>query len=67
MSTNSKPQGKAMYVASQLDKSWLTSEQRKLYLRSWETPDFAATSMESPVRNERRTPGSEEGPPETAG
>jgi hypothetical protein len=30
------------------------------------TPDFAVTSMESPVHNERCTPGSEEWAPETA-
>jgi hypothetical protein len=29
-----------MYVATQLDKSWLRSEQRKLYARSWDSPDF---------------------------
>jgi len=32
------------------------------YRFAWQsTPDFASTSMESPVRNERRTPGSERG------
>jgi hypothetical protein len=31
MSTTSRPLGKAMYVASKLDKSWLQNEQRKLY------------------------------------
>lgn len=32
------------------------------YRFAWQsTPDFASTSMESPVRNERRTPGSEKG------
>jgi RNA-directed DNA polymerase len=32
------------------------------YRLAWQTtPDFASTSMESPVRNERRTPGSERG------
>lgn len=29
-----------MYVANQLDKSWLRSEQRKLYARSWEEPGY---------------------------
>jgi RNA-directed DNA polymerase len=29
-----------MYVASQLDKSWLLNEQRKLYARSLENPDY---------------------------
>ncbi len=37
---------------------------RMAWLRS---PSFAETSMESPVRNERRTPGLEEGALETAG
>jgi RNA-directed DNA polymerase len=36
----SKPQGKAMYVVSQSDKDWLLSEQRKLYARSWDNPDY---------------------------
>jgi RNA-directed DNA polymerase len=29
-----------MYVATQLDKSWLRSEQRKLYARSWDEPGY---------------------------
>jgi RNA-directed DNA polymerase len=29
-----------MYVTSQLEESWLLNEQRKLYTRSWETPDY---------------------------
>jgi group II intron reverse transcriptase/maturase len=29
-----------MYVAPELDKSWLQSEQRKLYRRSWNNPVF---------------------------
>jgi hypothetical protein len=33
-STASKPQGKAMYVATSSDRSWLLIEQRKLYARS---------------------------------
>lgn len=40
MSTASLPQGKAMYVAPQSDKDWLLSEQRKLYTRSMEEPDY---------------------------
>jgi RNA-directed DNA polymerase len=36
----SKPQGKAMYVAPSSDKDWLLSEQRKLYARSYENPDY---------------------------
>lgn len=35
-----KPPGKAMYVASQLDESWLRNEQRKLYTRSRENPAY---------------------------
>ncbi len=40
MRVTSKPLGKAMYVASQLDKSWLQSERKKLYRRSLENPDY---------------------------
>jgi RNA-directed DNA polymerase len=40
MRVTSKPQGKAMYVASELDKSWLLSEQRKLHKRSQQEPDY---------------------------
>ena len=39
-STESKPQGKAMYVAPSSDEDWLLSEQRKLYARSYENPDY---------------------------
>ncbi len=40
MSKVSRPPGKAMYVASTADRQWLWSEQRKLYLRSWEKSDY---------------------------
>jgi RNA-directed DNA polymerase len=40
MSTESMPQGKATYVATQSDKDWLLSEQRKLYARSRNNPDY---------------------------
>ena len=40
MSTASKPLGEAMYVASKADGAWLQSEQRKLYARSMEQPDY---------------------------
>ena len=40
MNTTPKPQGKAMYVAPKSDKIWLLNEQRKLYARSWENPDY---------------------------
>ena len=36
MRATPKPQGKAMYVASELDTSWLLSKQRILYARSAE-------------------------------
>ena len=60
MRTAARPLGKAMYVASQSDKDWLQSVQRKLYTRS-KNPCFAYASMESPVHNERCTPGSGKG------
>jgi RNA-directed DNA polymerase len=34
VSTTSKPQGEAMYMASELDKGWLLNVQKKLYERS---------------------------------
>jgi RNA-directed DNA polymerase len=40
MSTASTSQGKAMYVASKLDREWLLNEQRKLYERSFENPNY---------------------------
>jgi RNA-directed DNA polymerase len=40
MRTPARPQGQAMYVASQLDTSWLLIEQRKLYARSRNDPDY---------------------------
>lgn len=40
MSTTSKPRGKTTYVASAADAQWLLNEQRKLYLRSWNHPDY---------------------------
>ena len=40
MSTGPKPLGKAVYSASQLDRSWLQSVQRKLYARSGDNPDY---------------------------
>ncbi len=101
MRTTSAPLREAMYVATQLDTSWLQVEQRRLYERSRDNPayvfqklwgfvtdprnlrvaiarvahnkgartagvdglppKFAMPSMESPVLNERSTPGSEGG------
>src|SRR5690242_13039752 len=40
MSTASKPQGKAIYVAPRSDWDWLLSEQKKLYARSKENLDY---------------------------
>ena len=40
MSAFPKSQGKAMYVASNSDKEWLLSVQRKLYTQSWNNPDY---------------------------
>ena len=40
MSTASKPPGKAMYVATALDREWLRNEQRKLYARSADDPSY---------------------------
>ena len=57
MSTTSKSQGKATYVASRPDEEWLLSIQTKLYRQSWETPNLAVKSMESPVPIESGTPG----------
>lgn len=33
-------QGKAMYVATEVDKAWLLNEQRKLYARSQQNLDY---------------------------
>ena len=60
MSTEPKPQGKAMYVATKSDRDWLLTVQRKLYRRS-SAASFTVKSMESPVHNERCTPGSGKG------
>jgi group II intron reverse transcriptase/maturase len=35
-----EPQGKAMYVATEVDKAWLLNEQRKLYARSQQNLDY---------------------------
>jgi RNA-directed DNA polymerase len=40
MRTEARTQGKAMYVASELDESWLLSEQRKLYEHSQRNADY---------------------------
>ncbi len=40
VSTTSKSQGQAMYMASELDKSWLLNVQRKLYAQSYKDPNY---------------------------
>ena len=40
MRATPKTLGQAMYVASELDRAWLLNEQRKLYARSNEQPDY---------------------------
>jgi RNA-directed DNA polymerase len=40
MSTATRPPKKATYVVTELDKSWLRSEARKLYARSMENVDY---------------------------
>ena len=45
MSRDPLTPGKAMYVASTADRQWLRSEQRKLYLRSWEEPSYVFESL----------------------
>ena len=67
MSAAKAPPGKAMYVAAQADVAWLRNEQQKLHTRSMKSPFFAGTSMESPVHNERCTPGSGGGARKPAG
>jgi len=37
---DAKPEQRAMYVATQLEKSWLLDVQRKLYARSWNEPVY---------------------------
>lgn len=54
-----------MYVATKPDADWLLTVQRKLYRQSslaWQRPtSFTVKSTESPVHNERCTPGSGKG------
>ena len=45
METASAPLGKAMYVASSLDKSWLQSVQRKLFQQSQKQPDYVFAKL----------------------
>ena len=40
MGTTTLPQGQATYVAPKPDGAWLLNEQRKLYRRSWEKPEY---------------------------
>jgi RNA-directed DNA polymerase len=40
VSATPKPQGEAVYAASSAEKDWLLNEQRKLYKRSLDNPDY---------------------------
>ena len=53
MGTIPKPLGKAMYVASELDKSWLQNVQRKLYTQSWQEPDYVFRKLWGLVTDRR--------------
>jgi RNA-directed DNA polymerase len=53
MGTATKPPGKAMYVASQSDKDWLRTEQRKLYRRSHENLDYVFRKLWGMVTDPR--------------
>jgi hypothetical protein len=46
-------QGKATYVASDSDRSWLLNEQRKLYARSQENPDYIIQKLWGLVTDRR--------------
>jgi len=48
-----RPQGKAMYVASQSDKDWLLNVQRKLYTRSQENPAYVFRKLWGLVTDSR--------------
>ena len=65
MSATAKPQGKTTYVASESDRTWPLNVQRALHAQSREVLNYptslALTSAESPVHNERCTPGSDGG------
>ena len=45
MRTVPKPAKGAMYVATQFDKDWLRSEQRKLYARSGTNPTTCSRKL----------------------
>src|SRR5262249_29016504 len=40
VSATSKPQGEAMYMASEPDRAWLLNVQKKLYAQSWKEPTY---------------------------
>lgn len=58
-----KPSGRMKrWRDGQVHPALLAATRVRPYQLAWQkTPDFASTSMESPVRNERRTPGSARG------
>ena len=64
-----RPGRKSIYWKDgSIDLFELSSLRVERYKLSWlRSPNFVATSLESPVGTERPTPGSEEGAPETAG
>ncbi len=54
MRTTTNPQGnRPMYVVPQSDKDWLLNEQRKLYTRSMENPDYVFRKLWGLVTDER--------------
>ncbi len=53
MSAASKPQGQAMYVASSADGLWLLNEQRKLYAKSWNHPEYVFRKLWGLVTDRR--------------
>ena len=57
MRTTSAPLREAMYVATQLDKSWLQVEQRRLYERSRNNPAYVFRKLWGLVTDPRNRRG----------
>jgi len=53
MRAEAKPVQRAMYVATQLDRSWLLDVQRKLYARSWKEPGYVWRKLWGLVTDQR--------------
>jgi RNA-directed DNA polymerase len=53
MGTASKPPEQAMYVASQSDVDWVRNEQRKLYTRSRNNPDYVFQKLWGLIKDPR--------------